>query len=183
MVCAVSPSTWQTCKLFFFRVYMQKVPGPGTYEKIFQFPIPPTVAKMGRQYGLFFTSAFQSWISPTSMSVGHESRSKGCPQTWKTSGLPTTMSDLSTCDLHTWFLKKLLCVSNLIDVFDRHDKRQLSSHTWQFMIMSMIYLLPPSTMTFKCEFCSHLCHHRAVLMWPGMFVVVASNILYILLNL
>ncbi|PVD26477.1 hypothetical protein C0Q70_14154 [Pomacea canaliculata] len=43
-----------------FSTSYTKVPGPGTYEKIFQFPIPPTVAKMGRQYGLFFTSAFQS---------------------------------------------------------------------------------------------------------------------------
>ncbi|KAK7103224.1 protein STPG4-like isoform X1 [Littorina saxatilis] len=37
-----------------------KVPGPGAYEKTFQFPIPKTVSKMGRQYGLFFTSAFQT---------------------------------------------------------------------------------------------------------------------------
>lgn len=38
----------------------KRVPGPGAYEKTFQFPIPQTVSKMGRQYGLFFTSAFQT---------------------------------------------------------------------------------------------------------------------------
>ncbi|KAL8612828.1 hypothetical protein ACOMHN_038083 [Nucella lapillus] len=37
-----------------------KVPGPGTYEKTCQYPLPRTVSKMGRQYGLFFTSAFQA---------------------------------------------------------------------------------------------------------------------------
>lgn len=36
-----------------------RVPGPGAYEKTFQFPIPETISKMGRQYGLFFTSTFQ----------------------------------------------------------------------------------------------------------------------------
>ncbi|RUS75975.1 hypothetical protein EGW08_016257 [Elysia chlorotica] len=38
----------------------KKVPGPGTYAKAFQHPIPPTISKMGRQYGLFFTSEFQT---------------------------------------------------------------------------------------------------------------------------
>ncbi|XP_070577116.1 protein STPG4-like [Ptychodera flava] len=37
-----------------------KVPGPGTYEKTFQSPMPSTIAKMGRAHGLFFTSAFQT---------------------------------------------------------------------------------------------------------------------------
>jgi len=37
-----------------------KVPGPGSYAKAFQHPIPPTISKMGRQYGLFFTSEFQT---------------------------------------------------------------------------------------------------------------------------
>ncbi|KAK3093562.1 hypothetical protein FSP39_017325, partial [Pinctada imbricata] len=35
-----------------------RVPGPGTYEKTYQSPQPETVAKMGRQHGLFFSSAF-----------------------------------------------------------------------------------------------------------------------------
>lgn len=37
-----------------------KVPGPGSYAKAYQHPIPPTISKMGRQYGLFFTSEFQT---------------------------------------------------------------------------------------------------------------------------
>lgn len=37
-----------------------KVPGPGSYAKAFQHPLPPTISKMGRQYGLFFTSEFQT---------------------------------------------------------------------------------------------------------------------------
>ncbi|XP_056022235.1 protein STPG4-like [Ostrea edulis] len=37
-----------------------RVPGPGMYEKTFQHPIPSTVSTMGRQHGLFFTSAYQS---------------------------------------------------------------------------------------------------------------------------
>uniref|UniRef100_K1RBD6 Uncharacterized protein C2orf61-like protein n=1 Tax=Magallana gigas TaxID=29159 RepID=K1RBD6_MAGGI len=37
-----------------------KVPGPGMYEKTFQHPIPSTVSNMGRQHGLFFTSAYQT---------------------------------------------------------------------------------------------------------------------------
>ncbi|XP_046582502.1 LOW QUALITY PROTEIN: protein STPG4-like [Haliotis rubra] len=37
-----------------------KIPGPGTYDKTFQHPMKPTISKMGRQYGLFFTSAFQA---------------------------------------------------------------------------------------------------------------------------
>ncbi|XP_072165957.1 protein STPG4-like [Diadema setosum] len=35
-----------------------KVPGPGTYEKTYQSPMPATISKMGRNHGLFFTSAF-----------------------------------------------------------------------------------------------------------------------------
>lgn len=38
----------------------KKVPGPGSYAKAYQHPIPPTISKMGRQYGLFFTSEFQT---------------------------------------------------------------------------------------------------------------------------
>ena len=37
-----------------------RVPGPGTYEKTYQYPQPDTVTTMGRQHGLFFSSAFQS---------------------------------------------------------------------------------------------------------------------------
>ncbi|XP_041353544.1 protein STPG4-like isoform X2 [Gigantopelta aegis] len=37
-----------------------KVPGPGTYEKTYQHPMKSTISKMGRQYGLFFNSSFQS---------------------------------------------------------------------------------------------------------------------------
>ncbi|XP_072031257.1 protein STPG4-like [Amphiura filiformis] len=37
-----------------------KVPGPGTYDKAYQSPMPATIAKMGRNHGLFFTSAFSS---------------------------------------------------------------------------------------------------------------------------
>ncbi|KAJ8044767.1 Protein STPG4 [Holothuria leucospilota] len=36
-----------------------KVPGPGTYDSTYQSPMPATIAKMGRNHGLFFTSAFQ----------------------------------------------------------------------------------------------------------------------------
>ncbi|KAK3801832.1 hypothetical protein RRG08_048419 [Elysia crispata] len=43
-----------------FHTSHTKVPGPGTYAKAFQHPIPPTISKMGRQYGLFFTSEFQT---------------------------------------------------------------------------------------------------------------------------
>lgn len=50
-----------------FLYSLQKVPGPGMYEKTFQHPIPSSVASMGRQHGLFFTSAYQSWdICPSS---------------------------------------------------------------------------------------------------------------------
>ncbi|XP_064623735.1 protein STPG4-like isoform X2 [Lineus longissimus] len=35
-----------------------KVPGPGSYEKTYQSPMPGTIAKMGRQHGLFFACAF-----------------------------------------------------------------------------------------------------------------------------
>ncbi|XP_071789846.1 protein STPG4-like [Asterias amurensis] len=35
-----------------------KVPGPGSYDKTFQSPMPATISKMGRNHGLFFTSAF-----------------------------------------------------------------------------------------------------------------------------
>ncbi|XP_071832640.1 protein STPG4-like [Apostichopus japonicus] len=37
-----------------------KVPGPGTYDSTYQSPMPATIAKMGRNHGLFFTSAFQA---------------------------------------------------------------------------------------------------------------------------
>jgi len=37
----------------------KKVPGPGSYTKAFQHPIPESISKMGRRYGLFFTSEFQ----------------------------------------------------------------------------------------------------------------------------
>ncbi|KAL3874130.1 hypothetical protein ACJMK2_037183 [Sinanodonta woodiana] len=37
-----------------------RVPGPGTYEQTFQSPMASTIAKMGRQHGLFFSSAFQA---------------------------------------------------------------------------------------------------------------------------
>ncbi|XP_071162674.1 protein STPG4-like isoform X1 [Mytilus edulis] len=37
-----------------------RVPGPGTYEKTYQYPQPDTVTTMGRQHGLFFSSAFQT---------------------------------------------------------------------------------------------------------------------------
>lgn len=43
-----------------FNTSHTRVPGPGAYEKTFQFPIPETISKMGRQYGLFFSSAFQT---------------------------------------------------------------------------------------------------------------------------
>ena len=43
--------------------FMQKVPGPGTYEKTYQAPIPKTILKMGRQHGIFFSSAFQVWYT------------------------------------------------------------------------------------------------------------------------
>ena len=36
-------------------VYLQKTPGPGTYDKTYQTPMPDTIKKMGRSYGLFFT--------------------------------------------------------------------------------------------------------------------------------
>ncbi|CAH1793150.1 unnamed protein product [Owenia fusiformis] len=36
-----------------------RVPGPGSYEKTFQSPMPATIARMGKQHGLFFSSAFQ----------------------------------------------------------------------------------------------------------------------------
>ena len=39
---------------------LQKTPGPGAYEKTFQSPMPKTIMKMGRQYGLYFSSAFQT---------------------------------------------------------------------------------------------------------------------------
>lgn len=37
-----------------------KVPGPGTYDKTYQSPMPATISKMGRNHGLFFTSAFNT---------------------------------------------------------------------------------------------------------------------------
>lgn len=36
-----------------------RVPGPGSYEKTFQSPQSGVLQKMGRQHGLFFSSAFQ----------------------------------------------------------------------------------------------------------------------------
>lgn len=36
-----------------------RVPGPGTYERTFQAPQSGVLQKMGRQHGLFFSSAFQ----------------------------------------------------------------------------------------------------------------------------
>ncbi|XP_074640056.1 protein STPG4-like [Tubulanus polymorphus] len=43
-----------------FRSPNTKVPGPGTYEKTNHVPMPNTIAKMGRQHGLFFSSAFET---------------------------------------------------------------------------------------------------------------------------
>lgn len=37
-----------------------KVPGPGTYEKTFQSNMPPTISRMSRVHGVFFSSAFQA---------------------------------------------------------------------------------------------------------------------------
>lgn len=37
-----------------------RVPGPGSYEKTFQNPQAGVLQKMGRQHGLFFSSAFQA---------------------------------------------------------------------------------------------------------------------------
>ncbi|KAE8600705.1 hypothetical protein XENTR_v10013370 [Xenopus tropicalis] len=43
----------------FPRAHISKTPGPGTYEPIRQFPKQtPTVAKMGRLHGIFFSSSF-----------------------------------------------------------------------------------------------------------------------------
>ncbi|KAK3715075.1 hypothetical protein QZH41_012132 [Actinostola sp. cb2023] len=39
----------------FQQPHVLKTPGPGTYDKTFQTPMPNTVKKMGRSYGLFFT--------------------------------------------------------------------------------------------------------------------------------
>ena len=36
--------------------FKQKTPGPGTYCKTYQTPMPDTIKKMARNYGLFFTS-------------------------------------------------------------------------------------------------------------------------------
>ncbi|XP_064601295.1 protein STPG4-like [Liolophura sinensis] len=43
-----------------FKSAHTKVPGPGTYERTFQAPMPSTITKMGRQHGLFFSSAFEA---------------------------------------------------------------------------------------------------------------------------
>ncbi|XP_071962687.1 protein STPG4-like [Antedon mediterranea] len=59
-----SPSTAPTISSSFksqtprFKTSHTKVPGPGTYEKTYQSPQPATIIKMGRNHGLFFTSAF-----------------------------------------------------------------------------------------------------------------------------
>ncbi|XP_033733899.1 LOW QUALITY PROTEIN: protein STPG4-like [Pecten maximus] len=37
-----------------------RVPGPGTYAKTHQYPMNNNISNMGRQHGLFFTSAFQA---------------------------------------------------------------------------------------------------------------------------
>ncbi|XP_021349571.1 uncharacterized protein C2orf61-like isoform X1 [Mizuhopecten yessoensis] len=37
-----------------------RVPGPGSYAKTHQFPMNKNISNMGRQHGLFFTSAFQA---------------------------------------------------------------------------------------------------------------------------
>ncbi|XP_013381507.1 protein STPG4 [Lingula anatina] len=42
-----------------FKTSHTKVPGPGAYEKTFQSPMSSTITKMGRQHGLFFSSAFE----------------------------------------------------------------------------------------------------------------------------
>lgn len=42
-----------------FHTIFQRVPGPGSYDKTFQSPQNGVLQKMGRQHGLFFSSAFQ----------------------------------------------------------------------------------------------------------------------------
>ena len=42
--------------LISFLFLLQKTPGPGTYCKTYQTPMPDTIKKMARNYGLFFTS-------------------------------------------------------------------------------------------------------------------------------
>ena len=42
-------------KLTITFVFIQNTPGPGSYAKTFQTPLPETIKKMGRNYGLFFT--------------------------------------------------------------------------------------------------------------------------------
>ncbi|XP_031563978.1 protein STPG4-like [Actinia tenebrosa] len=39
----------------FQQPHVLKTPGPGTYDKTFQTPMPATIKKMGRSHGLFFT--------------------------------------------------------------------------------------------------------------------------------
>ncbi|EDO41264.1 predicted protein, partial [Nematostella vectensis] len=39
----------------FQQPHVLKTPGPGSYDKTFQTPMPDTIKKMGRNYGLFFT--------------------------------------------------------------------------------------------------------------------------------
>jgi len=46
----------EICNFCFVLFFSQKTPGPGTYCKTYQTPMPDTIKKMARNYGLFFTS-------------------------------------------------------------------------------------------------------------------------------
>lgn len=55
-----NPKQWLQRRLLkfvtFVLFFLQKTPGPGTYCKTYQTPMPDTIKKMARNYGLFFTS-------------------------------------------------------------------------------------------------------------------------------
>ena len=49
-------ATMEIKKVLISFLFLQKTPGPGTYCKTYQTPMPDTIKKMARNYGLFFTS-------------------------------------------------------------------------------------------------------------------------------
>ena len=45
----------------FLLARLQRVPGPGSYEKTLQYPQQRTIVEMGRQHGIFFTNDYRLW--------------------------------------------------------------------------------------------------------------------------
>ena len=123
----ISYSEWNSLVFFFFS--FQKVPGPGSYDATFQTVMPGTIMKMGKKHGIFFSSAFQTWITKSrniwNLSLRHfffmkEGSSSDISRNAFHSDRMTSFMDTMWCDSAPSVIERTIRHSNL-----------LSNHFWR----------------------------------------------------